>query len=90
MKMNTPRRKVAMIAPAFVFMCVFAQRPNACEPPDLLIRATRIPRSTRKMKIPELSATAAIRPSDTAVSTVPVKLKPELSIAPITRNKPLW
>ena len=49
-------------------MCFAAQVPNAREPPALLIRATMMPSSTKKTKIPAVSLTAEIRPSEVIAS----------------------
>ena len=75
MKISTPRTKVASIAPTLDLMFFFAHSPNAALPPALLTRATIAPSTTRKMKIPAVPDTAAIRPSFTTASTVLRTLK---------------
>ena len=65
-----------------------AQRPNAAEPPDLLINATIIPSKTRNKKIPAVSEIAEIRPSLMMVSIVFAKngLIPEGLVGKPTTN----
>ena len=45
---------VANWAPTGVLMWVAAHSPKAAEPPVLFIRATTVPRATRKKSIPTL------------------------------------
>ena len=82
--MRTPRTNEAICTPTRDLTWVPAQRPNAAAPPALLTRATSMPSTTRKMKMPALSATAGTMPSPTMVSSVVTGLKPATSRAPMT------
>jgi hypothetical protein len=82
MKIRIPRTKVQSAAPILDLTCVLAHSPNALLPPALLTRATRIPSSIRKIKIPAVPEAALIKPSLTTVSTVLRKSKSEARIAP--------
>ena len=79
-----PNKNVASIAPARVLICAFAQRPKAADPPVLLIKATIMPRITRKIKIPALEETAPINHSFIMTSIVFRGLK-EVASKPPTR-----
>ena len=59
------------MAPVLVLICVCAHSPKALEAPDLLTRATTIPRNTRNKNIPALSETDVERPLMATLSTVP-------------------
>ena len=52
MKIRIPRQIVEIWAPTFDFMCFFAHSPKAWEPPARFMRATMVPRITRKIMIP--------------------------------------
>ena len=82
MKISTPSRKVASIAPTRVLMFFSAQRPKAALPPARLTSATMMPSSTRNRKMPALSPIAAMRPSLTTVSSVATGLKFDTNSAP--------
>ena len=75
---------VANCAPAWVLMCVSAQRPKAAEPPAAFTSATMIPSRTRKRKMPALSAIAAMRPSLTTASSAATGAKFVVNSAPTT------
>ena len=79
-----PRMKVASCAPTRVWMFFSAQRPNAALPPARLTSATIMPSSTRKRKMPALSAMAAMMPSLTIISSVATGEKLQANSAPIT------
>ena len=51
-----------MAAPILVLMFLDAQRPKAAEPPVLLIKATKTPKTTKKINIPAVPETESIKP----------------------------
>ncbi len=55
---------VANWAPTRLWMCRDAHAPKAAEPPTLFIRATIIPRMTRKIRMPTL-------PEPDSLETIP-------------------
>ena len=86
MKISTPSRKVASMAPVRVWTCLTAQRPKAAEPPAALTSATMMPSRTRNMKMPAFqpSAMAPMKPSEIMVSRESTRLKPPTNSEPTT------
>ena len=72
------------MAPTLVLIFFCAQFPKALEAPDLLTKATMVPRITRNTRIPALSATAVLMESTVTMSKVVLKLQPAAIAAPRT------
>ena len=86
MKIKIPSKNVAICAPNLDLICFFAHVPNAFAPPALLMRATIIPRITKKIKIPafHVSAITAKNPSFIIVSNEVIGLNSPMNNAPQT------
>ena len=90
MKMSTPRKNVAIIAPARDLMCVAAHRPNEAEPPAAFTRATMMPSMTRKTKMPAFhgSLIAWMNPTSEPLSWAGTIVEPASSM-PMSTVSPL-
>ena len=80
-------KKVASWAPFLVFILELAQFPKALDPPERFISTTIIPRTTKKIKIPELPEIALINPSWTRLFKKMLMDPPDDKIAPVTIPK---
>ena len=78
---------VAICTPTRDLMFFSAQRPKAALPPDLFTSATRMPRMTRKQRLPARSDTETESPSTTMRLSVCTGLKPAANSAPISTPK---
>ena len=81
------KKYVASCEPFLDFIFLSAHCPNAFDPPEWFINTTKIPKTIKKIKIPEVCEIELVRPFTTILSKNFAKDLFDANIAPITIPK---